>query len=644
MFTDLVGSTASAQRDEKSALARQSEQEQLLRPAFGRHGGREIKSTGDGFLVEFDSALAATECAVDVQRALRDRNATGASEPLLVRIGIHLGDVEERDGDIYGDAVNIASRVEGFADPGGICLSEPVYVQIRNKVPFSLEGLGPKPLRGVRESVELFRVTLSAAPSARPSPAPVPRIAVLPLANISPDPDNEYFADGLTEELITVLSQIKGLRVISRTSVSQYKGTKKPLAQIGAELGADSVLEGSVRKAGDQLRIVVQLIDTRSDEHRWAQTYDRKLENVFAIQADVAERAAGALKVELLQSERTAIQEAPTASLEAYDAFLRGVQGTQLFGTMAWRELDLKTERCFESAIAHDPQYAAAYARLAGHLIRGMGETRTSAEVVPRVRELLAKALELSPGSSESYTVRGAVAMQVDHDWPRAEADFQQAISLNPSNSDARQHYAHLLTVLQRYEEAEQQYRKALEENPLSFLTRFALVTLRAAQGNLETASGMSARLAEDFPDAPAAHAVRAIFSAVAGKAHEARSAVQALAGRNDPESREAYAVVFALTGDPGPAQALLQDPTSAAKRPLRYGALLHAALGEDGRALDLLERDAREGDNALWSSYGLPVFDRIRDDPRFVALLRAQGLPTTLRRRFRFKPPYPAH
>lgn len=644
MFTDLVGSTATAQRDEKSALARQSEQERLLRPAFGRHGGREVKSTGDGFLVEFDSALAATECAVDVQQALRDRNSAGASEPLLVRIGIHLGDVEERDGDIYGDAVNIASRVEPFADPGGICVSEPVYVQIRNKVPFSLEGLGPKPLRGVRESVELFRVAVSAALPARPPNAPAPRIAVLPLANISPDPDNEYFADGLTEELITVLSQIKGLRVISRTSVSQYKGTKKPVAQIGAELGADSVLEGSVRRAGDHLRIAVQLIDTRSDEHRWAQTYDRKLENVFAIQADVAERAAGALQVELLQSERTAIQEPPTASLEAYDAFLRGVQGTQLYGAMTGRELDLKTERCFESAIALDPRYAAAYARLAGHLIRVMGETRTSAEVVPRVRELVAKALELSPGSSESYTVRGAVAMQIDHDWHRAEADFQKAIALNPSNSDARQHYAHLLAVLQRYEEAEQQDRKALEENPLSYLTRYALATIRAAQGDLEGATGLLARIAEDIPDAPTVHAVRAVLYAVAGKVPEARSAAEPLAKRSDPESREGYAVALALTGEPGPAQALLKDPKLAGNRPLRYGAVLHAAIGEDGPALDLLERDAQEGDNALWSVYSLPVFDRIRDDPRFVALLRAQGLPTTLRRQFRFRPPYLAH
>ncbi|HYB77722.1 MAG TPA: adenylate/guanylate cyclase domain-containing protein, partial [Thermoplasmata archaeon] len=296
MYTDVVGFTASAQANEADALARLREQEGIVRPLFKPYKGREIKSTGDGFLIEFESALGALECAVEIQRRMRERNSRKPGLPLELRIGIHVGDVEESGGDIFGDAVNVASRIVPLADPGGICLSGQVFDHVQNKVALQLDKLSAPALKGVRGRMDVYRVVLPGAFEERSEGgSALPRIAVLPLANISPDPKDEYFAEGLTEELITVLSQLKGLRVISRTSVNQYRGTSKTVAQIGTELGADSVLEGSVRKAGDQLRIAVQLIDPRTDEHRWTQTYDRKLENVFAIQAGVAERTATAL-------------------------------------------------------------------------------------------------------------------------------------------------------------------------------------------------------------------------------------------------------------------------------------------------------------------------------------------------------------
>ncbi len=329
MFTDLEGFTSETHEDEQGALRRIDELGALATPIVSAHGGRKIKAMGDGLLLEFPNARDALECAVALQQSLHERNAREGPHKLRMRAGIHLGDVEDREGDILGDAVNIASRIEPIAEAGGVCLSSQVYDQVRTTVPYQLESLGPRRLKGLRESVEVYRVVLPwATPEPFPrSPAP-PRLAVLPLTNISPDPKDEYLADGLTEELITTLSQIKGLRVISRTSMGQYKGTTKPVAQIGAELSAATVLEGSVRKVGDRLRIAVQLIDTRTDEHRWAQSYDRKLENVFAIQAEVAERTANALKVELLGSERKALQERPTESLDAYEAYLRGIQAS----------------------------------------------------------------------------------------------------------------------------------------------------------------------------------------------------------------------------------------------------------------------------------------------------------------------------
>ena len=646
MFTDLVGSTAAAQRDEKAALALQVEHERLLRPIFQEFGGREIKSTGDGFLVEFESALRAVECAIEAQRSLRSRNSSRPFDPVTIRIGIHLGDVEERDGDIFGDAVNIAARVEPLADPGGICLSEPVQVQVRNKISHPLEKLGPRTVKGVRDPVEIYRVIL---PGAERKPIPggpqLPRLAVLPLANISPDPENEYFADGLTEELITVLSQIKGLRVISRTSVTQYKGTTKPVEQIGSELGVGTVLEGSVRKAGDQLRITVQLIDTRTDEHRWSQTFDRKLENVFSIQAEVAEQTAGALKVELLGPERRAIQERPTSSLAAYESYLRGIQASAQFGARFDPETDARAVKYFEEAIRQDPKFVAAYARLAAHLILVMGETRSESDVVPRIRELVARALELSPDSSDAHTAQGALAMQVDHDWHRAEVELRRAIELNPANSAAREHYGLLLSVLQRFDEEEEQYRSALELDPLSNWARYGLAYAPFGRGDVASSLDRARELAETHPELSGARSLMASLYALTNRRYEALSMLERLAAPKDPFRRQTRASVLALLGQPGEARAYLADWEAgrvSERYALRYAAALCAACGDDDRALTLLERDAREGDRALWHVYQIPAFDRVRRDPRFVALLRAQNLPTTLKRPLFVRPSNP--
>jgi len=387
MFTDMVGFTTSTQTNEADTLELLREQEELVRPLFNVHQGREIKSTGDGFLVEFDSALRAVQCAIDIQQHLHERNSQPGVTPIKLRIGIHLGDVEERGSDIFGDAVNIASRIEPLAVPGGLCISGQVFDQVRNKIPNRLERLEPKVLKNVRFPMDVYRVVLPWAGGEAEAMGPVPpRLAVLPLVNISPDPKDEYFADGLTEELISVLSAIRGLRVIARTSVSQYKGSGKPIAQIGSELGVSSVLEGSVRKADHQLRISLQLIDVRTQEHRWAMTYDRKLENVFAIQADVAERTAGALKIELLKSEREAIQERPTSSLEAYESYLRGIRAFQQSTGSGSEEFDTQAVRYFEEAIQKDPQFSGAYSYLANHLIGVMGTTRPGKDVFPRAR------------------------------------------------------------------------------------------------------------------------------------------------------------------------------------------------------------------------------------------------------------------
>ena len=297
MFTDVVGYTHLSQANESLALELLEEHQRLLRPTFIAHGGTEVKTMGDAFLVEFRSALDAVVCAVEMQERMADRNsATAPSRKLEMRIGIHVGDVVHGAEDIYGDAVNVASRIEPLAEPGGVCISQQVFDQIRNKTEFKIDKVGEVRLKNVDLPLGVYKISTGASRGSGDEPAgPRDRLAVLPFVNISPDPNDEYFADGLTEELISKLSEIKGLKVIARTSVMSYKRKEKKVSEIAAELGVGSIIEGSVRKAGDRIRISVQLIDPHTEEHLWSSNYDNKLDDIFAIQSDVASRVAASL-------------------------------------------------------------------------------------------------------------------------------------------------------------------------------------------------------------------------------------------------------------------------------------------------------------------------------------------------------------
>ncbi len=433
MFTDLAGYTSLSQRNEALALQLLEEHRSLLRPFFPKHSGREIKTMGDAFLVEFASALEAVRCAFEIQQSLHERNAISPPDKrLLLRIGIHLGDVVHSRNDVYGDAVNIASRIEPLADPGGICLTEQIYDHVKNKFEFPTLGIGQQGVKSVDAPLDLYKVLLPWEGRADVGSEHFDRrrIAVLPFANISPDPSDEYFADGMTEELISAISKIPELTVISRTSVMKYKGGRRSIDEIRPELKVGTVLEGSVRKAGIKVRISVQLIDANKEGHLWAENYNRELQDVFDVQSDIAHNVAESLKVRLLAKDAERVGKVPTANMEAYTIYLKG--------RYFWNERTLeglnKAIRYFEEAIKHDPGYALAYAGLADcYIILENWSFLRPQEALPKAMEYSKKALEIDDMLAEAHTSMAAVSASYFWDWDRAESEFTRAIELNPN-------------------------------------------------------------------------------------------------------------------------------------------------------------------------------------------------------------------
>ncbi len=633
MFTDLEGFTAAAQADEAAALQLLRAQAKLVDPVLTTHRGRRVKSMGDGLLIAFPNALDAVECAVELQRRAHERNADSGNRPLRLRIGIHLGDVQQQGADILGDAVNIASRIEPLAEAGGVCLSAQVFDQVHNKLPYQLVPIGAPALKGLREPIPVYRIALPWL-SASSAPASLPRLAILPLANISPDPRDEYFADGLTEELTSLCSQIRGLRVIARTSVGQFRSTSKSIAAIGAELGVDSLLEGSVRKQGNRIRVTLQLIDVPSQEHVWSANFDRELDDVFAIQAEVARQTAAVLRVELSGSDRAALGRKPTENLDAYQLYLRAVHSHDAMTDATEVESVSETIQCLEEAIRIDPRFAHAQAFLADLVVGGTqaGEYALPSKGNRRARELLDRVLEIDPNSSMARCAMASYARFVERDWSKSGAEFRRALELNPSNSSAHVGYGLLQMSLGRFEEARDEFGLAFELDPFTypFLAWKGMAHFRL--GETETAIGIARRVRDAIPTFRWTHVVIGWYLAGTRRSTEARQEAERSEGPLVRWMQFLRAALFARTGATEHAARLLSEWAQEAGTtytPASWRAGLHALLGEKETALSILERDCREGDRTLIFDHGWEYFDPVRFDPRFAALLRGLNLPT---------------
>jgi adenylate cyclase len=476
LAADMVGYSRLMEADEAGTLARlKTHRAELIDPAIAKNRGRIIKTTGDGMLVEFHSVVDAVLCAAEIQRRMARRNSDVApARWIQFRIGINLGDVIVEGDDIFGDGVNVAARLETLAEPGGICVSSAVRDQVGERLDgVAFEDIGEQTVKNLARPIRVFRVRSEqdakgatdrpAGTVAAPVIARKPSIAVLPLVNMSGDQEQEFFVDGLTEDVITELSRFHDLLVISRNSTFVYKGRAVKMQEVARELAVDYLLEGSVRKAGDRIRVTVQLIDAESDRHVWAERYDRKLEDVFAIQDEITRAIVATLAGRLEAATHDRAKRKPTDNMAAYECVL----AAKVLHHRSAREDNLQAQRLLDRAIALDPGYAHAHAWrgcvLGQTWVYNWCEDRDA--TFRQVAEELETALALDDNDCDVHRILAAVNLnREDHD--KATYHQERALALNPNYDLVVVQQGELLTWLGRPEEGIDWIRKAMRLNP----------------------------------------------------------------------------------------------------------------------------------------------------------------------------------
>ena len=529
LAADVVGYTRLMGEDEAGTLRRLTElREGILEPLIAEHAGRVVKLMGDGLLVEFASLVDAVRCAVAWQLAMTEHEVVQPEDGRFsFRIGVNLGDVLVEGEDIHGDGVNIASRLEGLAEPGGICLSGDAYRQVRGKVEAEFEDLGEREVKNVVEPLRVYRIATSGS---SPSPSQVvagslplpdkPSIAVLPFTNMSGDSEQEYFSDGITEDIITALAHFHDIFVIARNSSFAFKGQSPDVKEVGRKLGAQYVVEGSVRKAGDKVRITAQLVDASTGAHIWAHRYDRDLEDIFAMQDDVTETVVGTLagRLETVGAERA--RKKPTTSLTAFDYLLQGRDLVYRFN----REDNAKARELLEKAIALDPDYAEPHAFLSKtYLIDWFGGwARDLDACLERATEIAKRAVALDDSDSLAQAQMGYL-LPYRRQYERARQHIERALALNPHHPDM----AMVLGLCELWSgNAEVSLAKVREAMRLDPFGRYGLVlglahySLRNYQDALAALSTVRAKL-------PTVIARRAAVYARLGQDEQARSAAE---------------------------------------------------------------------------------------------------------------------
>jgi adenylate cyclase len=525
---DVAGYSRLMGADEEDTLSRlNAHRREFLEPKVAEHRGRIVKRTGDGVLIEFASAVDAVRCAVEIQHGMIERNASVPQDKRIeLRIGIHVGDIMIEDGDIFGDGVNIAARLEGIAQPGGICISDDAYRQVRGKLDANFQDAGEPELKNIARPVRVYQLQVSGGATEAPALAlpDKPSIAVLPFQNLSGDPEQEYFADGMVEDIITGLSRIKWLFVIARNSTFTYKSRLVDVKQVGRELGVRYVLEGSVRKAADRVRITGQLIDAATGAHVWAERYDRRLEDIFALQDEITLSVVGAIEPSLRDAEIERVKRKRPDSLDAYDLVLRAIPHVYV----AMPEEAAKALPLLEKALALEPSYAGAHGLLAWcHEILFV---RAGLKEENRIAAIRHARAAITHGRDDATALAlGAFGIgMVEHDRVTAIEAFERALALSPSSAFTLFLGCIVLAYAGEAERAIDWAERALRVSPidrLSYAAQHIVAIAHFQRGRYEEAANDARRAVQSNPSFSVSHCLLAAALAKLGRTEDAKAA-----------------------------------------------------------------------------------------------------------------------
>lgn len=677
MFTDMVGYSALSQKNEALALELLETHRNILRPVFVEYSGKEIDTAGDSFFVEFQSAVDAANCAVEIQTRLYERNKTVDSEKvILIRIGLHIGDVVQLGSNVHGDGVNIAARLEPVATPGGICLSGDFARAVQNKLKYSVVRKGETKLKNITEPMEIYCIRLPWVEEKRLGSdkagrekilrksilkyalPPVlliilvivilgvlnllspgkdgkqihNRLAVLPFTNIGGNPDDDYFAEGMTEQIISSLSNLSGLNVIARSSVMKYKDAGINIRQIGDELNVETVLEGSVRKAMDKARITVKLIDVSTEENIWAMDYDKELKDIFMVQSEIAQNVALNLEVKLRNEERVRLERKTPVNTDAYNAYLlgrfylnrRNIEGVKRGITY------------FEKAIQYDSTFALAYSGLADAytLIGAAGYGIIPIEeAIAKANQNVMTALEYDENLAEAHASLAYIKFRLEWKFDEAEDEFKKAINLGPSYAQAHEWYALFLALRGRFPEALERMKLAYELNPLSTSVSNGMGRIYYFMGDFQKALDQFGNTIKMDPNyAEAYFSLGMTHTAMA----EYKKAMQEIEKAVNLSNRRLIilsdlAYVYVMTGEKVKAAEIIKEFDERSKTenisPFLY-VPYYIGLKDYKRVFELFEKAYEE-------KFGLMLYIKadhmfggeIRKDPRYIDLIKRIGL-----------------
>ena len=670
MFTDIEGYTALMQHDEEQAIAIRDKHREIFEKTTKKYNGQIIQYFGDGTLSVFKSTVEAVECSIEMQLAFRQQ------PEIPVRIGIHVGDIVYTEEDIIGDAVNVASRIESCAVPGSILISDKVHDQIRSHKHIHVKFLDAYELKNVDDALPIFAIANERLiipnpkeikgklkgnaksnsenrPSKRHSTIAiltilisiailffvfknsfakkdVPHnnelsIAVLPFDNLSTDSDSEIFGDGVTEDILTQLSKLKNLHVISRTSIIQYKNTRKTIPEIAKELGVSYILEGSIRKYGDKVRITAQLIDAIKDEHLWAENYDKTLVDIFAIQTEISQEIVQALHLNISFEEEQRLEVVPTQNLEAYKLFLLGKKEADKRN----RESIANSIKLYEEAISLDPKYAEAYAEIANSIyLETYYASRNPQEAAKLANTYLDKAEKINPSVSRIYSVRGLI-YNIERKLDLAKPAFEKAVKLSPNDLTARHNFATYFYYNKQFDKQLEQAKIAYKLDPLSFATTNSYFNALVATNKFDEAEKLMKTAKENEGDNNKFVINRSYFRLYMTK-KDFKSAIEPLKEivKQEPVFNRFLGYCYGKIGD---TTNLYNTVDSIKKKALPHErnyqlAVAFAGIKNTDSVLYYLDT-VRNNQARMLKRENNDFFSFLKDDPSYIALLKAHKI-----------------